>query len=105
MTEYLFVLTRDPSIHPSAGYVVRTALGQCRRGHRVAIYLQRSAVEGACGDGAGLLESLCQAGVRLLCDAETFTLLGARPNIALETAGEPELAGMLRSPGIHAVWC
>src|SRR4051812_34985495 len=55
MTDYLFVLTRDPSTHPSAGYVLRSALGQCRRGRQVVVYLQHSAVDSEGGDCANVL--------------------------------------------------
>jgi hypothetical protein len=100
---YLFVLTRDLQSSASAGYVLRSAMAQLRRGQQVVVYLREEAL--TLHLPSPLLDALGRAGARLLCDADSRVPNGGKALAEIEVVEESELARLLRLPGVQAVWC
>ena len=103
MERHLFVITRDPTSHPSAIYTLRLALGLQRRQHEVSVVFTDDALYALAADGGPFLAPLATAGVRLLVTADE-----AAPeldSLGFEHVSHDALADLLTTPGVTAQWC
>jgi hypothetical protein len=107
---YLFVLTRDLAVDPSAQYLLRRALAAARRGAAVTVVLRDRAT--GCLAQAGelaLVARLLASSVTLLTQQIEATngaadLLDAA-GISIGTLSEDGLADLLLDPAVESHWC
>ena len=103
----LFVLTRDFQEDATARYLLRRALGTCRRGNLVTVLLRGSAAERAVLGPSeqappAPLDRLLRAGARVAVDAQ---LNQSSNGVAFLTMDEDELTDLLLDPTVEALWC
>ena len=105
MERHLFVITRDPTSHPSAIYTLRLALGLQRRQHEVSVVFTDDALDAlATRDGGPFVASLVSAGARLLVTADD-TAAVELDSLGFERVSQDALAALLTTPGVTAQWC
>jgi len=104
--QYLFVFTRNISNDPSAGHLLRIALGVCGRAHDVTVFLTDNAIGGTEHGAADLIERLRRAGVRVIADGGILGRARLQADqLGVEPASDDELCALLLTPGVSTHWC
>jgi hypothetical protein len=109
---YLFVITRDLCDDPSAQYMLRRALGACRRGAAVTVVLRDRATSclARAGDLA-LVARLLSSGVTIFVQYGDGEQPGGTSNLVdavgvrVATLSDEELADLLLDAAVEAHWC
>lgn len=107
---YLLVVER-PSDSASATHALRLALGRCRRGERVTVFLTAAIAPSATSDpvdslAISLLQRLVLSGGQVMAEAALLGNAGFCGSVpGLVVAAEEDLAALLLQPGIEALWC
>ena len=103
---HLLVVER-PLSSASSAYAVKLALGRCRRGERVTVFLLGTALQGEANPSVvSPIQRLLSSGGRVLAARALMrpsSLLAKTQGV--ERGTEDDLASLLLAPGIDAAWC